>query len=135
MEIFTKKPQAWYRAHKHGCSCLTPPKTLNDLFFLNQNVVAQAKHPKLKQQPPRNQNPLTGTTELLCHLWTSPGEIEKHSSYSCRELCSNSWNSGVQKLFMPCRNSATHGTGVGETAMILTLTNKSFRIGCICAIF
>jgi hypothetical protein len=33
------------------------PKTLNDLFFLHQNVVAQAKRPKLKQQPPRNQNP------------------------------------------------------------------------------
>jgi len=76
-----------------------------------------------------------GTTELLCHLWTSPEEIEKHSSYSCRELCSNSWNSGVQNLFMPCRNSATHGTDDGETAMILTLTSKSFRIGCICATF
>jgi hypothetical protein len=53
-----------------------PPKTLNDLFFLHQDVVARAKHPKLKQQPLKNQNPFTGTTELLCHLWTSPGEIE-----------------------------------------------------------
>jgi hypothetical protein len=106
-------------------------KTLNDLFFLYQNVVAQARHPNLKQQPPRNQNPFTGTTELLCHLWTSPGEIENNLHI----LCSNSWNSRVQKYFMPCRNSATHGTGDGETAMILTLTNKSFRIGCICAIF
>jgi hypothetical protein len=53
-----------------------PLKTLNDLFFLHQNVVAQAKHPRLKQQRPRNQNPFTGTTELFCHLWTSPGEIE-----------------------------------------------------------
>jgi hypothetical protein len=66
---------------------------LNDLFILHQNVVAQAKHPKLRQQSPRNQNSFMGTTELLCHLWTSPEEIEKHSSYSCRE-----------------NSAATHGT-------------------------
>jgi hypothetical protein len=71
------------RNHRHGmvltdmgALVLTPPRLLNDLFFLHQNVVAHAKHPKLKQQPPRNQKPFMGTTELLCHLWTSPGEIE-----------------------------------------------------------